>query len=51
MNMNNKETQRITTMKMENIALNIEVEDEVFTQRVLTDHAFQQSKLANMRQE
>jgi len=51
MNMNNKETQRITTMKLENIALNITVEDEVFTQRALTDIAFQQSRLENIRLE
>jgi len=49
MNMNNKETRRITTMKMENIALNIDIENEVFTQRALTDLAFQQSQLENIR--
>ena len=49
MNMNNKETQRITTMKMENITLNIGIEDDIFTQRALTDKAFQQSQLQDLR--
>ena len=49
MNVNNVQTKRITTMKTEAIAINIRIEDDFLTQRVLTDGAFRERKLMILR--
>lgn len=49
MNINNVQTQRITTMKTENITLNLKVEDAIMSQRTLTDGAFREGHLARLR--
>lgn len=46
---NNLETKRMSTMKMEKIAFNIDVEDAFLTQRTLTDSAFRESRLRQLR--
>jgi len=49
MNMNNVQSKRITTMKLNQVALNIDVDEEILTQRTLTDGAFRERKLNKMR--
>jgi len=49
MNMNNVQSQRISTMKLENIALNIPVEDQLMSQRTLTDGVFREQRLSTLR--
>jgi len=49
LNMNNVQSKRISTMKLNNIALNISVEGSLLTQRILTDGAFREKKLIKIR--
>jgi len=49
LNMNNVQTKRISTMKLNKIALNIEVDDTLLTQRILTDGAFREKQLKKIR--
>ncbi len=49
MNMNNLRDQRISTMKSSDIRLNIPVDDEMMTQRTLTDGAFREQQLQAIR--
>jgi len=50
LNMNNVQTKRITTMKLDNISINLKLDDSVFTQRTLTDGAFRESMFAKVRE-
>ena len=49
MNMNNVQSKRISTMKLENIALNVPVDDQLMSQRTLTDSAFREQRLQALR--
>lgn len=49
LNMNNVQTKRISTMKLNEIVLNIEVDEDLLTQRVLTDGAFREKQLKKIR--
>lgn len=47
--MNNIDTRRVTIMNRERIAFNLEVDNEYFTQRALTDFIFRERYLDNFR--
>jgi len=49
LNMNNVQSKRISTMKLSKISLNIPVDNKVLTQRVLTDDAFREKHLIDLR--
>ena len=49
MNMNNVLSKRMSTLKITSINLNVPVKDELLSQRVLTDKAFRESQLTEMR--
>jgi len=49
LNMNNMQSRRISTMKLEHVSLNVPVDDELMTQRTLTDNAFRERSLAQIR--
>ena len=49
LNVNNVQTQRISTMKIEKIVLNPQIEDALFTQRTLTDGAYREKQLLELR--
>lgn len=51
MNVNNLQTKRITSMRIESVAINVEVSDEFLTQRALTDNAFRERNLTKLRAE
>ncbi|MGK5091606.1 outer membrane lipoprotein-sorting protein [Deltaproteobacteria bacterium TL4] len=48
-NVNNLETKRLSTMKVQKIAYNIPVDDAFLTQRALTDGAFRENHLQTLR--
>ncbi|MDH5326778.1 MAG: outer membrane lipoprotein-sorting protein [Gammaproteobacteria bacterium] len=48
-NFNNVQTRRITTMKTDGIKMNIDVEDELFGQRALTDAGYRAGRLQQLR--
>jgi len=50
LNVNNVQSQRITTMKTQQIVINPEVQDELFSQRTLTDGAYRAKQLKLLRQ-
>ncbi len=47
----NLKTQRLSNMKTQNIALNVKVLDEFLTQRTLTDFAFREKHLTQLREQ
>ncbi len=49
LNVNNLQTKRMSTVKIEKIAFDVEVEDEFLTLRTLTDGAFRESRLQQYR--
>jgi len=49
LNMTNIQSKRITTMKMNDIVLNINVNDALLTKRTLTDGAFREQQLNTIR--
>ncbi len=49
MNMNNIQSKRISTMKINKIAMNIEVDPALLSKRTLTDGAFREQHLAKIR--
>jgi len=49
MNMNNLQTKRISTMKINKFAININVDSSLLTQRTLTDSAFRERHLQKIR--
>ncbi|MDH5378192.1 MAG: outer membrane lipoprotein-sorting protein [Gammaproteobacteria bacterium] len=49
LNMNNVQSQRISTMKVDDIVVNLDVDDELLTKRTLSDAAFRSSKLEKLR--
>jgi len=49
MTMNNLSTRRVTNMELKSVAFNMEVPDEFLTQRTLTDFAFRERYLVNLR--
>lgn len=50
MNMNNVQSKRISTMKMDTVKINIAINDKLLTQRTLTDAAFREIELNKLRQ-
>lgn len=50
LNVNNVQSRRITTMKTQKIIINPEVQDELFSQRTLTDGAYRAKQLQLLRQ-
>lgn len=51
MNMNNVQSKRISTMKINNIAMNIKIDPALLSKRTLTDGAFREQHLAIIRAE
>jgi len=49
MNMNNVQSRRISTMKMKYVSLNVAVDDAIMSQRTLTDGAFREKYLMELR--
>ena len=49
LNVNNVQTRRITTMKIEQVVINPSINDELFTQRTLTDGAYREQQLQVLR--
>ena len=49
LNMTNFRDRRISTMKTERVTMNVGVDDTLLTQRTLTDGAFREKKLRNLR--
>lgn len=47
--MDNLATRRVTVMAREGTALNFKIQDEYFTQRTLTDHAYRERQLSELR--
>lgn len=47
--MDNVATRRVTVMAREGTALNFKIQDEYFTQRTLTDHAYRERQLSELR--
>jgi len=50
LNINNLQSRRITTMKTQKIVINPGINDELFTQRTLTDGAYRTRQLTDLRQ-
>ena len=50
LNINNLQSRRITTMKTQTVIINPSINDELFTQRTLTDGAYRTRQLINLRQ-
>lgn len=50
MNMNNRQTKRISTLKINKIAINIAVDASLLSKRTLTDGAFREQHLKRIRQ-
>lgn len=50
LNINNLQSRRITTMKTQKIVINPGINDDLFTQRTLTDAAYRTRQLTNLRQ-
>jgi len=49
MNVKNVQTRRITTMKLDDVAINILVKDSLFTERTLTDDSFREGTMRDVR--
>lgn len=49
LNMNNVQTKRISTMKMNKVVLNINIDEALLSQRALTDSAFREKQLNKIR--
>lgn len=50
LNINNVQDRRISTLKNQSTTLNISVDDKLFNQRTLTDGAFREKRLQQLRQ-
>jgi len=50
LNMNNVQTQRITTMKLNDVFINVDIDPSMLTQRTLTDGAFREKHLKHVRE-
>jgi len=49
LNMNNVQSKRITTMRLNQVSLNVDVDEEMLTQRTLADASFRERKLNQIR--
>ncbi|MDH5542267.1 MAG: outer membrane lipoprotein-sorting protein [Nitrospinota bacterium] len=49
MNINNVQSRRISTLKLDDVAINIAVDDSLFTERTLTDDSFREGNMRDIR--